>query len=250
MAAPVVFHFTTDIPVVKSIEPDGNQVPPTTAITVTFGQPMDAASLATAMRVTTQGQTIAGRAWSDDARTLVFQPAANLPLGQKIDITIGTEALAMGSQAGLKQATQQSFSVVPYPAIKRTVPADGNQNAPIDDPVQVFFTAPVLPDSIKLTISPPVSATQVYSYYNDYDNSFTTFFPRDALSAYTVTLAAGISDPYGNLIDRPVVIRFVTGERRPTSRCSPGGDGHLQCLHRNGGVFQQHQCRNHQCGAV
>ena len=219
LAAPYVFGFTTETPVVRDVQPTGVTVPPTTTITITFSQPMDAASTTAALSVTTDqtGATpVAGDAsWSEDLRTLTFAPAQPLPHGSAVKVEITTDAKAYGGAAGLRQPYTHTFTVVPYPAIVRTQPKDGEQNVPLDDPVQVFFSAPILEETLKLSISPPISATQLYTWYSPYDNIFTIVFPREPRSSYTVTLASGIADPYGNKITEPTVVRFRTGDRQP-----------------------------------
>lgn len=218
LAAAYTFTFTTALPVVTAVQPEGERVPPTSPITVTFSAPMDPVSTAAALRVTSSatGAVAGATEWAENNRVLIFRPRAALPLGARIQVEIGTEAQALGAGAGrMRRSHSHGFGVVPFPAISRTVPANGAQNAPLDEPVQFYFNAPILPETLQLDISPPISATQVYSFYNAYDSSFLVFFPRKALTEYTLTLAAGIRDPYGNTIDSPFTLRFRTGERRP-----------------------------------
>ena len=218
LAAAYTFTFTTASPVVIQVQPEGERVPPTSPITITFSAPMDPTSTTAALRVTSSTVGVVGGSteWTENNRVLVLRPQAPLPLGARIQVDVSDEAQALGDGAArLRRPHSHSFGVVPFPALSRTEPSDGAQNASLDDPVQFFFNAPILPETVQLSISPPISATQVYSFYNEYDSSFLVFFPRRPLTAYTLTLAAGIRDPYGNTITEPITLRFRTGERRP-----------------------------------
>ncbi len=218
LATAYTFAFTTTLPVVTRVEPEGERVPPTSPITITFSAPMDPTRTEAALRVTsrTTGVVVGSTEWRENNRVLVLRPQAPLPLAARIEVEVGDEAQALGDGAArLRRPYSHSFTVVPFPAVSRTQPRDGEQNASLDEPVQFFFNAPIMPETLQLSISPPISATQVYSFYNDYDSSLLVFFPRQALSTYTLTLAAGIRDPYGNTISEPITLRFRTGERRP-----------------------------------
>ncbi len=234
------FSFTTDLPVVVSVQPEGNLVAPTSPITITFSAPMDATSTEGALSVTANDAEIAGKpSWSDDGKTLAFTPADGLPLGANVKVEISTAALASGGAGPLRRAHAHTISVVPFPAVSRTQPRHGDQNAPLDDPIQFFFNAPILPETLDVSVSPPISATQVYSFYSDYERAFYLFFPRKALSPYTVTLGGGIRDPYGNTIAEPTVIRFRTGERRPDmTMMAPGVIGAFSAYTETAIFFQ------------
>ena len=240
LEATYTFSFTTDLPVVVSVLPEGNLAPPSSPITVTFSAPMDAASTEAALSVTANGEEVAGASrWSDDGRVLSFRPDGDLPLGARVEVGVSTDALAAGGAGSLRRSHSHNFGVAPFPAIIRTQPKDGDQNASLEDPVQFVFNAPILPDSIDISLSPPISATQVYSFYNEYETTFYLFFPRRALSDYTVTLAAGVKDPYGNAIAQPTTIRFRTGERRPElTLVTPGVIGAFDAYTETAVIFQ------------
>ncbi len=227
LAAAHTFTFTTDLPVVLGIAPTGNLAPPTTPVTITFSQPMDAASAtaAVALRVVGGASLAAAPSWSADGRTLALQPERSLPFGERVEVTVAETARGLGG-APLRRGMDESFTVVPYPAILRTEPRNGQQNVDIDGGVSFQFSAPILPETLALAISPEISATQVYTWYNEYDNIFNVHFPRQPQSAYTLTLAAGISDPYGNLIQTPTTLSFRTGDRTPfLNLLTPGAVG-------------------------
>ncbi len=242
LQADYTFTFTTDLPVVTKVMPEGNIAPPTSTITVTFSQPMDHASSEQAVSVTAakSGPVTGSMSWSEDSRILRFQPAGEMPLGEAVTVAVSDAAHASGSSAGLRRPATHTFGVAPFPAVVRTVPANGANGASLDEPIQFVFNTPLLEESLKLSISPPVSATQVYSYYSPYDGIFNVFFPRQALSTYTLTLASGISDPWGHKITEPIVLRFRTGERTPElTMVTPGIIG-TYSAYTDTAVFFQH----------
>lgn len=225
LAAPYTFSFRTELPIVLNVEPAGDLAAPSSPITITFSQPMDAASTAAATSVrVVGGATLAATAqWSEDGRVLVLQPDRGLPFGERIEVDVAETARGRGGEAALRRAGKGTFTVAPYPAVLSTTPRNGQENVEIDGGVTFQFSAPILEETLKLSISPEISATQVYTWFNPYDRIFSVHFPRQPQTEYTVTLAAGISDPYGNLIQTPTTLRFRTGDRQPfLNLLSPG----------------------------
>lgn len=240
MQAAHTFTFTTDLPVVVKVLPEGNLAPPTSTVTIAFSQPMDHTSTEAAVSITAKSGAVAGgMSWSEDSRTLMFKPTGEMPLGETVTVDVSDAAQASGSSAGLRRSHTHTFAVAPYPVVVRTTPANGATGGPLDEPVQFVFNTPLLPETLDVSISPPVSATQVYSYYSEYDNIFNLFFPRQALSTYTVTLAAGVSDPWGHKIKEPTVVRFRTGERTPEmAMVTPGIMGTYSAYTDTAIIFQ------------
>ncbi len=226
LAEPYTVAFTTTLPVVTSIEPEGKQIAPSTPITVTFSQPMDKVSTESALSVTAEGgfEVMGEISWQDGDRTLVLQPSTTLPFGQTITVLVSDEALSSGGQGGLRNARRDSFAVAPLPRLLRTEPSDGKQNAPLDNGVQLIFNTLIRPETVDINVSPPISATQVYTWYDPEQNIYFLNFPFLPVTDYTLDIAAGIADPYGNAIAEPSEINFRTGERNPSLEIVKFGD--------------------------
>ncbi|NOZ73125.1 MAG: Ig-like domain-containing protein, partial [Chloroflexi bacterium] len=166
LEAPYTFHFTTAPPSVINVQPSGDLVPPTTTITVTFSQPMDASATAAAFKVTAEKTLVAGEiGWAEKGRQLIFVPAKALPMGAEVQVSVSKQAKSV-SGTPIRSPRSWKFSVAPYPAVRFTIPRDGADYVALDEAVSIHFTAPVLEETLHLEISPPISATQVYSWYS------------------------------------------------------------------------------------
>ena len=68
------------------------------------------------------------------------------------------------------------------------------------------------PDSISgnFTISPPISPTDVYTYWWDNNTQLEISFPVEPNSAYTVTLSGDIEGRYGQKLGTDTVVRWST----------------------------------------
>jgi len=218
LAEPYTFAFTTTLPVVVSFGPEGKLAAPTTPITITFSQPMDRTSTEAAVSVTAEGgfAITGGFSWLDGDRVLIMQPDSDLPFGQTITVEVSDAALSSGGQGGLRNPRRDSFGVAPLPRLLRTLPSDGSQNAPLDNNVQLFFNTVIRPETVDISISPPISATQVYTWYDPEQNIYSLNFPFLPVTEYTLDIAGGIADPYGNVITEPSTIRFRTRDRSPS----------------------------------
>ncbi|NOZ71179.1 MAG: hypothetical protein GXP38_04585, partial [Chloroflexi bacterium] len=163
--------------------------------------------------------------WAEKGRQLIFVPAKALPMGAEVQVSVSKQAKSV-SGTPLRSPRSWKFSVAPYPAVRFTIPRDGADYVALDEAVSIHFTAPVLEETLHLEISPPISATQVYSWYSTYDQSLSIYFPRQPRTAYTVTLASGVKDPYGHEITEPTVIHFKTDDYKPfLTMLQPGTTG-------------------------
>ncbi|MCO6449232.1 MAG: Ig-like domain-containing protein [Caldilineales bacterium] len=218
LAEPYTFAFTTTLPVVAKIAPEGDRVAPTTPITITFSQPMDEASAEAALSVTVEdGSVITGDfSWLNGGRVLVMQPDSALPFGEVIMVNVSDAALSSGGQGGLRNPRRQSFTVAPLPQLLRTQPTDGAQNVTLENGVQFFFNTNILPETVEISVSPEISATQVYTWYDPEQSTFFLNFPFLPVTDYTIGMAAGVADPFGNTISEPASIHFRTGDRNPS----------------------------------
>ena len=225
LAAPVNFSFTTAAPMVVNVEPSGQQVEPTATIYVDFSQPMDPASTETAFALFNQSDgpdaAVAGAFdWAADDTSFVFTPTDGLTFGATYGVRVDERALPRSRSGTLRTSAENTFTVVPLPAVVATTPADGAVGVPPDRLVTVQFTAPLSYTTVleNVTVTPGITTSQVYSYYNEYSSELTLSWFMEANSTYTVTLGADMADLYGNTVGEETVFSFTTGDQPPYTR--------------------------------
>lgn len=209
-----MFSFTTVDPRIERVYPgDGEtQIELQPEIQIWFSQPMDPATQTGIFLEGGGTRPEVEYAWSEDRRYVTLTPLALLELDTLYDIIVDETVVRSGSGAALERGYLQSFLTVPYPAILRTRPANGDQNAEPYGGISIYFTAPIDPDTLegKFTIEPE-PWREFETYYYDYDNRYSLFFDTEPSTTYTVTIAPGIADPYGNTITEETVVRYTTG---------------------------------------
>jgi uncharacterized protein YfaS (alpha-2-macroglobulin family) len=221
LGEPVTFSFTTAQPAVLEVEPGGQQVPPDAVVRIRFSQPMDpeATEAAFSLRAADDGAPVAGTfAWEDGNATLRFTPDAGLDRGREYVIIVSQSAQPASGEGGLDAAMEQRFTVTPRPAVELTTPADGDQGAPVDDPVIIRFNTPMSPTLVldNIQISPPITGTQPYSYYSPYQSEAWVFLAMEPQSRYTVTVGADAGDEYGETLGEEYTFSFTTGDYGPS----------------------------------
>ncbi|MCA9902467.1 MAG: Ig-like domain-containing protein [Anaerolineae bacterium] len=215
LAAPYSWSFTTTAPALTELapEPGATGVRLDGSIQVRFNMPMDAASVEAAFFVRPVGGSgsLAGSfEWSDDGAGFRFRPTDNLTLDTTVEAGFADGATGAGGGASLS-AIPWRFTTVPRPGIVRTDPFDGETEANNLYAFTIYFASPMNPDTLdgKVTFDPE-PAREPNTYYNDYDNSYTLSFPVEPSANYTVTIAAGAEDVYGNAIQQPLTISYTT----------------------------------------
>ncbi|MBC7224269.1 MAG: Ig-like domain-containing protein, partial [Anaerolineae bacterium] len=212
------WQFTTSAPKVLSHYPMGDLVEPTTAISVTFSYPMDRASAQALFSLQPKGsdaQVPGDFRWEEGDRTLVFQPASPLDWGVTYVARVRAGVRAREGEGATLEDETWSFRVVPLPSIVRTEPADSDREADPYGGISIFFASPmdfttIMPHT---TILP--EPTQVYTYWDRYENRFYISWDKQPATAYTVTLGAEIADVYGNTLGKDYVVRFRTRDLDP-----------------------------------
>ncbi|MDX2137073.1 MAG: Ig-like domain-containing protein [Chloroflexota bacterium] len=242
---PYIFTFTTVAPAIVEVlpAPEATGVRLDEALQVTFNMPMDRASVASALGlVDAAGTRVAGRyEWNEDSTSVRFIPDALLALDTRYEPTIGTGALGAGGGASLE--TQSfAFITVPTPGVIRTDPFDGQTDAHLYG-LTIYFASLMNPETLedKFTITPePWREPDIF--YNDWDNSLTLNFPVEPSSEYTITMAAGAEDEYGNRIEQPLTIRYTTVPFDPdVSLQAPYGVGFYNARNPQTQVYLTHR---------
>jgi hypothetical protein len=224
----VAWSFQTLLPAVSEVIPQAldTSVPLTSGVQVIFNQPMERASVEA--NFTLQADDVAMQGsfdWQVDGRGFRFVP--DQPL--QID-TVYEALLPAGTRAGvgesvLAEDVRWSFATVPFPAIISTSPRDGESQVYPYGSMTIYFASEMDIETLaeRITIEPEPWREADF-YYSTYDNSYNINFPVEPSTDYTVTLAPGMADVYGNTIDETRVIRFTTSPYEPTIFLNTPGD--------------------------
>jgi alpha-2-macroglobulin len=231
------FGFTVAPPSVVFITPAFAQpaIGLNAPITLTFSQKMDRASVEAAFRA---DPAVPGAfVWTDTSppdpapsgdirvgqppvpifagETLTFLPGELYARDTVYTVTVASSATAANG-AALEAPFVTTFRTIPLPAVASTTPGNGETNADTGT-FAIRFTAPVSPETIlrNLSFTPAVSLTEVYSFYDTYNNQFSINLQLRPSTAYRVRIGAGISDDYGATLGQATEVRFTTRPLQP-----------------------------------
>ncbi|MGC9521770.1 MAG: Ig-like domain-containing protein [Anaerolineae bacterium] len=216
------WQFTTAPPKIVWVKPpqDATLVDINAAISVAFNQPIDPASARNAFHLRST-RPLANDVRGDftlNGNTLIFTPTNALAHDTRYTLNIDAGVTSAAGGAGMVEAFTSSFTTVPLPEIVETDPADGDKEASPYTEFQIVFNTPIDPTTVmpNLTMSPPLSPTQVHTYYARYNNTFIVHFGAEPSTDYQVVIDDGIADPYGNTIPRGRTVNFRTAPLPPT----------------------------------
>ncbi|MCX7681512.1 MAG: Ig-like domain-containing protein [Anaerolineae bacterium] len=252
MAGDFTWEFTTIMPAVAATYPDRDTIYVSTlpTVCVAFNQPMDHASAEAAFSLEhlDTGETVGGTfewlegglavpggeayepywySWSEGegpervgVETMCFTPARPLDFGARYVAQVAQGARGAKGNAGTASAYKWAFDTIAYPRIVSTRPADGESGVDPWTRLEVVFSSPMDPRSISgnFTISPPVSPTQVYTYWWENDTHLEISFPTRASSEYAVTIGSGLRGRYGHPLEKGATIRWTTRAYDPLVR--------------------------------
>ncbi len=220
LVEPYTFGFRTPPPEVVGFSPgsDRNDVGLNTKIQVTFNQPMNTASVEDAFIF----QEIAGAVlsgtfeWNETDTGFGFTPDNRLTLATSYSVRIGAGAQSAASTADLIGDNFWTFTTVPYPDIIGTDPRNGESDAAPYGGINIYFASPMNPETLqdKITIVPEPAREPSY-YYQDWDEAYSVSFSKEPGTTYTVTIAPGMEDIYGNKIEEGYSFSFTTDDYSP-----------------------------------
>ncbi|MGH2594125.1 MAG: Ig-like domain-containing protein, partial [Anaerolineae bacterium] len=210
-----VWSFLTQPPQVLASEPGDSEtnVWLDRVVRVEFNQPMNRESAQAAFSLAdASGSSVAGTfGWPGDA-TLVFTPTQLLKRDAQYTakVAVGAQTIGGGSATELDYAWQ--FRTVPPLRVVRTSPSDGQTGVDPYTAMEITFSAPVDEKTLAAGVfaTPPVSPTDVYSYYSSYDSRYLYAFSAGPSASFEVTLKGDIADPWGQQLGEDRVVRFET----------------------------------------
>ncbi|HUN07465.1 MAG TPA: Ig-like domain-containing protein [Aggregatilineales bacterium] len=231
LGSPFAWSFTSAPPQIVTVLPEdlSSAVRLNPTVQIAFNQPMDRASTEATffLRGRNSGSSVAGTfEWAEDSTGFGFTPEGLLRLDTIYDYGFSGPVLTASGGSSLSEQPIYSFATVPAPTVVGSDPLDGNEAVSPYGSVVLFFASPMNMKTLadKLTIEPePWREPDLY--FNEYDNSYYISFPTEPSTDYTVTLAAGAEDIYGNAIERPFVIQYRTTAWDPDYALQvPGGE--------------------------
>jgi uncharacterized protein YfaS (alpha-2-macroglobulin family) len=212
------WSFNTQPPQVVWVSPpEGDDlVDVDSSVEVEFNMNVDPESAAGAFVLRAGAQEVGGQIVID-ADTLVFTPTERLTFDTTYTARIAAGVRSAGGGEGMKGVYQWDFTTVPLPRIIGTDPVDGDQSAPPYTSFQIQFNAPIDPTTVmaNLEMTPPLSPTQVYTYYSVWNQTFGLNFGVQPSTDYEVRIGPEIADPYGNTTGQEMTVRFRTAPLDP-----------------------------------
>lgn len=215
------WNFNTRPPLVSNSLPADNEegVPLTQAVQVTFSEPMDVDSVegAFALTIAEIPVQVAGTfEWNDDLTGFMFTPGERLALDTEYHIGWSADSAFNAGRRSALPAFDSRFVTVPFPAIVSTYPHDGAESVQPYGGVSLYFASKMNPETIldRVTIDPAPEG-ELDGFFSEYDNRYDILFPMVAAAQYTITIAPGMEDVYGNAIESELTFGFVTGEEDP-----------------------------------
>ncbi len=172
--------------------------------------------------------------WEPDSMIVTFKPHKRLTLNTSYEYGINshTNGLELSGQ------TRSTFTTVPLPDFAATSPTDGSQNV-YSGGASISFVSPMDADSFegKITVDPkPPSIKEYYQY-----SSYQLLFPTNPRTRYTIAVAPGLKDLYGNILNKGLTFSFTTGPVPPNIWLqAPSYYGFYSAYNETTGFFVNH----------
>ena len=189
-------------------------------IRIEFNMPIDHQSAQEAFSLNQERQVVSGK-FDIDGSVLVFTPTNRLNFDSTYHVKLAAGIRAgAGGDVGMVNDYSFSFQTVPLPAIVDTDPKHRQKDAYPYTGFTIFFNAPINPATVlpHVDLGKNVTATAVFTNYNQWNNSFTIQFGAQPSTDYSFTISPGIEDEYGNKIERGKTVTFRTAPLEPDFR--------------------------------
>lgn len=216
LGTPYTWQFRTVAPQILSVSPQGDQVRLESEITVRFNQAMDENSLREAftLRNTANGADVIGvLALEENGTLLRFKPASRLALETTYQASISAMARSANGEAILSNPQTFTFRTLPLPRVVSSYPANGERDVRLFGGVSIVYSTLMDQQSFAERVSVEPKPDQLSLSVSG--NTLYLNFPLLPETDYTVTVAAGVADIYGNVVNEPFVLRFRTAPTDP-----------------------------------
>jgi alpha-2-macroglobulin len=217
-----VWLFQTSPPEIISIDPPPGELDLILdpKIQIRFSQPMDEATVEDAfflqLDTTPQALDVSGTfEWTEDSQGFMFTPDTQLELSSFYGVGLEGDVSSKTGSTDLRGQRSWFYITVPYPEITGTDPVDGA--AGVDrGGFSLYFSSPMNIDTLedKITIE-PTPDVDPYFYYSDWSYRYSVSFGAQASTTYTITVAPGMEDIYGNPITEGLTFTYTTASRPP-----------------------------------
>ncbi len=183
------------------------------AITVRFDQPMDQASVEAAFAVEPK---VNGRFSWPRPDTLIFTPSGQLKRQQQYRVQISAAAQSANGQA-LTSGVALQLQTVGFLEVSQVIPGDGVTGVQTDGAITVLFNRPVVPlvsTGQQANLPQPLSLEPAIPGQGEWvSTSIYRFVPDEPFAgatAYRATVAAGLEDITGGVLDSDFAWQFTT----------------------------------------
>lgn len=152
--------------------------------------------------------------WADDGMGFVFEPNEGLQLDSIYEAGFSNELLPDLQFGNLPDGSWR-YTTVPPPAISSTEPLDGEENVDRGG-FSLYFASLMNIETLadRITIEPEPELPPRY-FFSEWSKRYTVSFDARPSTSYTVRIASGMEDIYGNAIVEPLTFSYTTGPRRP-----------------------------------
>lgn len=206
LAKDVVWSFTTAAPRVIEVRPSNNEreIALNRSFQMTFNMPMDTESVESAFFIRPGSEdigTVAGTfEWNEDNSGFRFTPTDLLIIDTQYKAGFDAGYVSVAGGGGMNTGFTSYFNTVPYPEIIGSEPRNGTSPSSVWE-VSINFNVPMNVTSFEgLTSIDPAPDHDPDLYFHTWNNALSISFPILPSTEYTITLAEGGQDSYGNTV--------------------------------------------------
>lgn len=197
--------------VVQRMPARGEELRPDGALALVFDRAMDHASVEAAFQLQ---PSVAGQLAWPDARTVVFQPAQQLPRAAQFAVALGPGAQAQDG-AKIADPLRFQFATSGFLEVGQVVPADAAQDVATGSTITVMFSRPVVALTTveqQTNLPQPLSFTPALAGSGAWLNSaiylFTPSQPLQGGTRYTGRVDPSMRDADGNPLENAFTWQF------------------------------------------
>ncbi len=207
--------FTTLPPqVIRTTPIDGGiEIAPDGVITITFSQPMDRASVEAGFQLSGGGvNTPVAFEWNVNSTELIVRPQVMLALETQYNATIAQSAHGANGGSPLDAPLTVSFTTLPYPAVQETSPFNGEVLSYDFYSARIEFNTNMNWETVRdlITVEPAWASWYPETYESDSRMLWVRFDGTVPGTEYRITIRAGASDVYGNVMQSDYTFSFFT----------------------------------------